>query len=71
MVKVYDTYTKEVVYEGADYKDALKWIGGRASKLNYGMCRMWEVEGFRYWDCGPRTYKIAVADIPAEYAMPR
>lgn len=66
MVKIYNSYTKKVEAKFNNYDEAIQWVGSKAQQMNYGICRVWEVDGFRYWDCGPVTYKIKVKDIPAE-----
>lgn len=60
MVIIYDTYDNEPAYEGASTEDAIQWLCIRADKWNCGMARMWEENGFRYYDVGPRMYKIAL-----------
>lgn len=42
-----------------DEKDVImKFIGEQATKLNYGIYRVWYIEPFTYFDCGPITYKV-------------
>lgn len=65
MVRVENTYRDETK-EFETYTEAMKWIGSQAQELNYGLYRVWQVDGYRYWDCGPRTYKMAINDIPED-----
>lgn len=44
-----------IVFRGTE-EQVDKFIGGKAQQLNYGLCRMWEHDGTRYYDCGPITY---------------
>ena len=35
-----------------------QYIGVAANKYNYGMVRHWEIDGTKYYDCGPITYMV-------------
>lgn len=60
MITIYDTYNNESAYKGATVQEAMKWLAEKANKWNCGLARMWEEDGFRYYDVGPRVYKIAL-----------
>ena len=60
MVTIYDTYDNQTTYEFTSTEDAIQWLCIRANQWNCGMARMWEENGFRYYDVGPRVYKIAL-----------
>lgn len=60
MVTIYDNYNNKLVYECATTKEAIKWLAEKANKWNCGLASMWEEDGFRYYDVGPRIYKIAL-----------
>lgn len=38
--------------------DARKIIYDGAEMYNYGMFRHWEIDGVKYYDVGPMTYKM-------------
>lgn len=63
MVIIYNAYDNKPVYEGATTQEAMQWLCERAEKLNCGLARMWETNGFRYYDVGPRVYKIALEEL--------
>lgn len=60
MVTIYNAYDNQSAYEGATTQDAIQWLCERADKWNCGMARIWDANGFRYYDIGPRVYKIAL-----------
>ena len=60
MVTIYNAYDNKSAYECATTKEAIKWLTEKANKWNCGLARMWEMEGFCYYDVGPRVYKIAL-----------
>lgn len=39
-------------------EELMKWVGKTAKEMNYGMFRIWYVDGCTYFDCGPRTYHV-------------
>ena len=41
-----DTAMKDYIFKGAE-------------EYNCGMYRYWEVDGYKYYDVGPITYKVA------------
>lgn len=43
--KMREEAAKEIIYE-------------RAEMYNYGMFRHWEIDGAKYYDVGPMTYKV-------------
>lgn len=60
MVKLYilsggpkDDYVGEMCEEAAK-----EIIYERAEMYNYGMFRHWEINGVKYYDVGPMTYKM-------------
>ena len=60
MVIIYNAYDNKPAYEGATIQDATKWLTEKANKWNCGLARMWEENGFCYYDVGPHVYKIAL-----------
>ena len=55
-----------------DTKDVImKFIGEQATKLNYGIYRVWYIEPFTYFDCGPITYKVNGNWGPELFAEPK
>ena len=55
-----------------DEKDVImKFIGEQATKLNYGIYRVWYIEPFTYFDCGPITYKVNGNWGPELFAEPK
>ena len=36
---------------------ALDFIKEKADEWNCGIFRTWQLEGYQYFDCGPRTFK--------------
>ena len=56
MFKVYKWDELTVSFENWD--DVMKFVGARAQEDNYGMFRHWEIDGVRYFDCGPITYTV-------------
>lgn len=55
-----------------DEKDVImKFIGEQATKLNYGIYRVWYIEPFTYFDCGPITYKVNANWGPELFAEPK
>ena len=63
MITIYDTYNNQLVYECTTTKEAIKWLAEKANKWNCGLARMWDEDGFRYYDVGPRVYKIALEEL--------
>ena len=55
-----------------DEKDVImKFIGEQAAKLNYGIFRVWYIEPFTYFDCGPATYKVNANWGPELFGEPK
>lgn len=55
-----------------DEKDVImKFIGEQATKLNYGIYRVWYIEPFTYFDCGPITYKVNANWGPELFGEPK
>ena len=63
MITIYNAYDNQPAYEGATTEEVMKWLWERADKWNCGLARMWEENGFRYYDVGPRVYKIALEEL--------
>lgn len=63
MVIIYNAYDNEPVYEGATIQEVMQWLWEKADKWNCGLARMWEENGFRHYDVGPRVYKIALEEL--------
>ena len=63
MITIYDTYNNQLVYECETTKETIKWLAEKANKWNCGLARMWDEDGFRYYDVGPRVYKIALEEL--------
>ena len=63
MVTIYNAYDNKPAYEGATAQEAMQWLCERADKWNCGLARMWEEDGFRYYDVGPRVYRIALEEL--------
>ena len=63
MITIYDTYDNKPVYECETTKEGIKWLAEKANKWNCGLARMWDEDGFRYYDVGPRVYKIALEEL--------
>lgn len=49
----------------------MKFIGEQATKLNYGIYRVWYIEPFTYFDCGPITYKVNANWGPELFGEPK
>ena len=55
-----------------DEKDVImKFIYAQAEKLNYGIYRVWYIEPFTYFDCGPITYKVNANWGPELFGEPK
>ena len=56
MVKLVESYSGvECVFKTAE--EALAFIYEKANQWNCGMYRVWCMDGYQYFDCGPRTFK--------------
>ena len=56
MVTLVENYSGvECVFKTAE--EALEFIHEKAQQLNCGMYRVWSLDGYQYFDCGPRTFK--------------
>ena len=52
-------------------EEIMKFIGEPATKLHYGIYRVWYIEPFTYFDCGPITYKVNGNWGPELFAEPK
>jgi hypothetical protein len=57
-IKVYNAYDLTLVGTFPSRVDAETWITSQAVRLNYGMYRTYSMDGWDYFDIGPRTYCI-------------
>ena len=62
-VTVYNAYDMSKVETFPSFDAAYDWIINRAAEWNYGMWRYWEMDGFGFYDVGPRTFAISLEDI--------
>lgn len=44
-------------------KEVDAFVCGKASELNCGFYRHWEIDGVKYYDCGPRTYAVKKVEV--------
>ena len=58
MVKVYNLYDDELMYEFDNRDEAEKWIGKCAFEWNDGRYRFWSQDGKDCYDVGPRVFYI-------------
>ena len=55
-----------------DEKDVImKFIYEQAEKMNYGIYRVWYIEPFTYFDCGPVTFKVNANWGPELFGEPK
>ena len=40
------------------WQEVMRFVGKCACKDNYGIYRVWEMDGATYFDCGPITYRV-------------
>lgn len=40
------------------WEDVMAFVARKATKMNYGIYRHWEIDGVAYFDCGPTVYKV-------------
>lgn len=58
MCEVYNAYENKLIGIFSTRKRALEWITKRATEWNYGLYRTWSINGWDYYDVGPRVFKI-------------
>lgn len=64
MVNVYYVYGNELAHSFSTYDEAARWLGKEAHTYNCGIMRMWDDEGYRYYDTGRDVYRIELTAIP-------
>lgn len=40
------------------WDEVMAFVGRKANKMNYGIYRTWEIDGIKYFDCGPTVYSV-------------
>lgn len=58
MCIVYNAYNMNEAGEFPTRDAAIEWITKCANDWNYGIYRMWTLDGYDYYDVGPRTFCI-------------
>ena len=61
--EICEAYNKTCVRTVDTMEEVNAFIGSKASELNYGFYRHWEIDGVKYFDCGPRTYAVKKVEV--------
>ena len=54
--------THQLIQSNLTQKEVNVFMSNEASRLNYGLYRYWEINGEKFYDCGPITYVVKVVD---------
>jgi len=58
MCEVYNAYDSKLVGIFPNRTKAENWITRRAAQWNYCIFRQWSMDGWDFFDVGPRVFKI-------------